>query len=83
MEARIPSLFVASSSCLNKREPSICLSGVGYGQASHITGGIYLKPPQPDGLFEYLMVHYIYSVVKNCVSYLYCLLLSSSSVGTL
>ncbi|KAG0612663.1 hypothetical protein M758_6G044100 [Ceratodon purpureus] len=25
-------------------------------QASHITGGIYMKPPQPDGLFEYLMM---------------------------
>lgn len=25
-------------------------------QATHITGGIYMKPPQPDGLFEYLMM---------------------------
>ncbi|KAH9563371.1 hypothetical protein CY35_05G122500 [Sphagnum magellanicum] len=23
-------------------------------QASHITGGIYMKPPQPEGLFQYL-----------------------------
>lgn len=45
---------------------------MGNGQASHITGGIYMKPPQPDGLFEYLMVHDTsYLTSENCVNDLF------------
>lgn len=62
-------LFLASSSCLNKKEILNLSSGMGNGQASHITGGIYMKPPQPDGLFEYLMVHDIsYLTSEICVN---------------
>lgn len=40
-------------------------------QASYITGGVYLKPQQLDGLFEYLAVSFygfyvILHAVKQC-----------------
>jgi len=64
--------FVAPAYCLYEQEFSNYLLGWVNGQASHITGGIYMKPPQPDGLFEYLMVHDAsYPTSENCVNDLF------------
>jgi hypothetical protein len=38
-------------------------------QASHITGGIYMKPPQPEGLFQYLMVGHMQAFVLSIKFY--------------
>jgi hypothetical protein len=41
------------------------------GQASHITGGIYMKPPQPEGLFQYLTVGHMQAFVLSIKFYWY------------
>ncbi|KAJ7571117.1 hypothetical protein O6H91_01G149500 [Diphasiastrum complanatum] len=44
-------LMVPIDSCMVGSQHSAFLQ-----QAAHITGGIYMKPPHPEGLFEYLMM---------------------------
>jgi hypothetical protein len=51
-----------------------CFNSLDYalmGQASHITGGIYMKPPQPEGLFQYLTVGHMQAFVLSIKFYWY------------